>query len=110
MNIKKILTGEPMPDKNDPKYKERYESEVKAGKTFAEKTGLNWTMMRIQSWANNHRVVFLVIVFGIVIGCFAVNIYNLVRYYNASKIQKRMTAVEQVDAALKQQRESHKNQ
>lgn len=110
MNIKKILIGEPMPDKNDPKYKERYESEVAAGKTFAEKGRLNWAIIRIQQWANNHRVSFLVIVFGIVLGCFAMNIYNMVRYYNASKEQKRKTAVERVDEALKQQRESHKNQ
>lgn len=25
MSLKKIIIGEPMPDKNDPKYKERYE-------------------------------------------------------------------------------------
>lgn len=31
-NLKRIIIGEPMPDKNDPKYKERYEREVAAGK------------------------------------------------------------------------------
>ena len=34
MGLKKIIMGEPMPDKNDPKYKERYEREVEAGKQF----------------------------------------------------------------------------
>ena len=32
MGLKKIIMGEPMPNKNDPKYKERYEREVEAGK------------------------------------------------------------------------------
>lgn len=26
-----MIMGEPMPDKNDPKYKDRYEREVEAG-------------------------------------------------------------------------------
>lgn len=35
MNIKRMIFGEKMPDKDDPKYKERYEREVKAGRKFA---------------------------------------------------------------------------
>ena len=35
MNIKKIIAGEQMPDKNDPRYKEQYEREVEAGRKFA---------------------------------------------------------------------------
>lgn len=31
MGWKKMIFGEKMPDKNDPKYKERYEKEVAAG-------------------------------------------------------------------------------
>lgn len=42
MSLKKIIIGEPMPDKNDPKYKERYEREVEAGRKFAEKIKLPW--------------------------------------------------------------------
>ena len=103
MGFKKMIMGEPMPDKNDPKYKERYEKEVEAGMQFAEKVGLSWLAMKIQTWANRHRVAFLVTVFGIVIGCFAINIVNMVRSYNSSKA-RRSTAVEQVDSALHQRR------
>ena len=67
MGLKKIIMGEPMPDKNDPKYKERYEREVEAGKQFADKSGLSWLAMKIQTVANHHRVGFLVTVFGIMI-------------------------------------------
>ena len=76
MSLKKIIIGEPMPDKNDPKYKERYEREVEAGRKFAEKIKLPWLFGKIQLWANDNRKAFLVIVFGIVIGCFALNIFT----------------------------------
>ena len=52
-----MIMGEPMPDKNDPKYKDRYEREVEAGRQFADKTGMNWLAMKIQIWANGHRKV-----------------------------------------------------
>ena len=83
MNIKKIIAGEQMPDKNDPRYKEQYEREVEAGRKFANKTKLTLLVMKIQSWANVHRVGFLVIVFGFVISLFALNIINMIRYYKA---------------------------
>ena len=41
-----MIMGEPMPDKNDPKYKDRYEREVEAGRQFADKTGMNWLAMK----------------------------------------------------------------
>ena len=40
MSIKKMFVGEKMPDKNDPKYRERYEREVNYGRRFADKTGI----------------------------------------------------------------------
>ena len=92
-----------MPDKNDPKYKERYDREVDAGKKFAEKSGLNWLIARVQLWANGHRKAFLAIVFGIVIGCFVINLLNMVRVYHNQK-QTQGTAVEQVDSALQRGR------
>lgn len=104
MDIKKMLMGEKMPDKNDPRYKEQYEQEVEVGKTFAEKTKLTYLFARIQSWANVHRVGFLVIAFGIVITLFALNVFNMVRYYKASQHQKPQTAVERMDRALEQRK------
>ena len=58
MDIKKVLMGEKMPDKNDPQYREQYEREVKAGQKFAEKTKLNILFLKIQEWANDHRKAF----------------------------------------------------
>ncbi len=110
MDIKKVLMGEKMPDKNDPQYREQYEREVRAGQKFAEKTKLNILFLKIQEWANDHRKTFLGIVFGLVISLFAWNVINMIRYYNASKEQKRHTAVERVEKALQEQRNSHKAQ
>lgn len=108
MSFKKFFIGDPMPDKNDPKYKECYEREVAAGRKFAEKSGLNWLITKIQAWANEHRKAFIIIVFGIVIGCFALNLFNMVRYYNAKK-QPHGTAVEKVDSALLKSRHQLNN-
>lgn len=108
MNVKKILMGEEMPDVNDPRYKERREKELKAGKVFAEKIKLTVLVARIQSWANVHRVGFLVIVFGLVISLFAINIFNMIKYYKESQGHPRRTAVEQVEKVLEQQRQLKK--
>ena len=36
ISFKKFILGEKMPDKDDPKYKDRYEKEVNAGMKFAK--------------------------------------------------------------------------
>lgn len=46
--FKQMLIGEKMPDKDDPKYKERYERDVKAGRKFAK-------MCRIDKAAARYR-------------------------------------------------------
>ena len=84
MNIKgfkRMLFGEKMPDRNDPKYKERYERDVDAGRRFAKATRIDKAAAKVQGFANMHRTLFLVIVFGFVATCFGINIYRMVRYY-----------------------------
>ena len=41
MGWKKMILGEQMPDKDDPKYRQRYEKEVNAGRKFAIVTGID---------------------------------------------------------------------
>ncbi len=60
-----MLFGEKMPDKNDPKYKERYERDVDAGRRFAKATRIDKAVAKVQGFANAHRTLFLVIVFGL---------------------------------------------
>ena len=52
MNLKKIIIGEKMPDKNDPKYKDLHDSSVKAGKTFAETVRLDKAAAKVQTFAS----------------------------------------------------------
>ena len=100
MELKKFIFGEPIPDKNDPKYKERYEREVAAGRKFAEKTGLVKVGAWIQERGNAHKKLFLVIVFGIAIISLLFNICSMVVIYKSTTLDNHGTAVEQVDKAL----------
>ena len=77
MGWKKLIFGEKMPDKDDPKYKDRYEKEVETGKKFARITRIDKAAASLQRFANEHRNLFLAIVFGIVICCFTFNIYRI---------------------------------
>lgn len=61
--FKKMLFGEKMPDKQDPKYKERYERDVAAGRKFAKTLRIDKAAAKVQKFADIHRTLFLVIVF-----------------------------------------------
>ena len=106
MGWKKFIIGEPMPDKNDPKFKERYEREVEAGRKFAAASGISWAAKRIQEWGQSHKVAFLAIVFGFVILCFFVNVFRMVDAYKHSGPQKAV-AVERIDSALNERLHPH---
>lgn len=99
MKLKKFIFGEPMPDKDDPKYKERYEREVEAGRKFAEKIGLVKVGAWIQAKGNAHKKAFLVIVFGVAIASLLINICSMAIIYK-STLDNQGTAVEQVDKAM----------
>ena len=71
--LKRILLGEKMPDRNDPKYRERYERDVEAGRRFARATGLDRLAGHVQRFAEAHRGLFLAAVMAVVLGCLAVN-------------------------------------
>ena len=103
MGFRKFFLGEPMPDKNDPKYKERYEREVEAGRKFADASGISWIARHIHAYATRHKAVFLIIVFGIVLMCFTYNIVTMVKVYRQSNA-KGSNAVEQVDRAMQDHR------
>ena len=106
MSWKKFFVGEPVPDKNDPKYKERYERDKAAGETFARMTGLSALAAWIHRYASAHKVAFLVLVFGFVILLFILNVARMVRAYHVSNGSKAV-AVERVDSAMHQRSESN---
>ena len=101
--FRRMLFGEKMPDKNDLQYKERYERDVNAGRKFAQATRLDKLAAKIQGFANRNKILFLVMVFGFVIGTFTFNIYRLTKAYRHG--QEIRSATEMQDSLL---RERHK--
>lgn len=75
--FKRMLLGEKMPDRNDPQYKARYEREVSAGRKFARMMRIDKVAAKVQGFANLHRTLFLVIVFGFIAASLAWNIYRM---------------------------------
>lgn len=104
---KRLIIGEPMPDKNDPKYKERYAREVEAGRKFARKSGISWCARNLQAWGQSHKMAFIALVFGFVIFCFLVNAYRLFTVYQESSHTPKAVAVERVDSALQERLHPH---
>ena len=85
--FKKMLFGEKMPDKQDPKYKERYERDVAAGRKFAKTLRIDKAAAKVQKFADIHRTLF------------GFNIFRIVKVYNRG--EERRTATELQDSLLK---------
>ena len=92
-NLRKMIVGEKMPDKNDPRYREKYEKDVEAGRKFARKTGLDRLVGYVQRFADRHSGLFLGIVLAIVIGCFVVNAYHFTKAWRLRKEHIESTAL-----------------
>ena len=104
MGWKKLIMGEKMPDKNDPKYKERYEKEASAGRKVARFLKIDKAAAATQRFADRWPKLFLGIVFGIVIFCFVLNVYRLSQV--ATKANDYQTAVEKQESIYKERRQS----
>lgn len=98
MGWKKMIFGEKMPDKDDPQYKERRERENKAGRNAAKVLRVDKAAAKTQRFASKYPKIFLLIVFGLVVGCLGYNIRQMVRIYN----QPTQTAVESQHGRLRQ--------
>ena len=72
MSWKKMIMGEKMPDKDDPKYRDRYEREVDAGRKFARATKIDKAALS-----------------------FAGNLIRMGKVYNAHQSQKSATEVQE---------------
>lgn len=103
MGWKKLIMGEKMPDKNDPRYKERYEKEVSAGRKVARFLKIDKAAAATQRFADRWSKLFLGIVFGIVIFCFVLNVYRLSQV--ATKANDYQTAVEKQESIYKERRQ-----
>ena len=90
-NLRKMILGEKMPSKDDPKYRETYERDVEAGRKFAKRTRLDRLVGHVQKFADRHSGLFLGIVLAIVVGCFVINAYHFTKAYQLRKAQTEST-------------------
>lgn len=104
MSWKKLIMGEKMPDKNDPKYAERYEKEVKAGRKVARWLKIDKAAGYMQCFACKHPKYFLALVFGIVICCFSLNIYRMVQAWNRPRTEQTVPVSRRQEELLKLKR------
>ncbi len=96
---RKCLSVKRCRTKDDPQYRQRYETEVKAGRKFAKTMKLDVLAAKVQLFANDHKRLFLYLVFGFIIFCFGLNIYRLVVVY--SHQQSRQSATERQEQMLR---------
>ena len=102
-----MLVGEKMPDKDDPKYRQRYQEEVKAGRKFARTLKLDVLAAKVQLFANTHKRLFLALVFGFILLSFGFNIYRMVVVYNRQ--QSTQSATERQEQLMRQRRKKVNN-
>ena len=77
MNIKKVILGEKVPDKDDPNYKKRHEEGVEAGKFFARTMRLDKAAAKVQHFASAYPKLFLCLIFGFVLFSVGLNLYRM---------------------------------
>lgn len=107
MGWKKLIFGEKMPDKDDPRYKAQRESEVKAGREAAKVLGVDKAVGKTQRVALKYPKIFLAVVFGFVVICLGYNVYRMVRVCNRPDTPE--TAVERQNALFKAKRKRSKS-
>ena len=99
MGWKRFFVGEPMPDKDDPKYAKIRERDMEAGAKFARAVGLTRVGKWIYEWGCAHKKLYLLIVFGIVILLFVLNTVRFVRVLSSGS-EGVVPVTEQVDSML----------
>ena len=77
MEVKKMIFGEKIPDKDDPGYKEKHEKTVEAGKNFAKAVKLDKVAMKVQGFASGHPKLFLAFIFGFVLFSIGLSLYRM---------------------------------
>ncbi len=95
MGLRKLLfKSGPDPDKNDPKYKAQYESDVRMGQRFARLIGFDKAVYHIQRLADTHRQGFVACVIILVTMLTAVSMSRIISATRYTKKPHHETAVQ----------------
>lgn len=95
MSWKKMILGEQMPDKNDPKYRERYEKEVNAGRRFASFAGIDRLAVKVQKFVYENKVTAFMLLIGFFVLLITVNIMRMVRVCTDYNVRKTATQIQE---------------
>lgn len=97
----RFFVGEPMPDKDDPKYQKRHEEAFAAGERFAQAVGLSWLGGKFFRWSERHSKEVVIIMISIMFLAYFFFMAGFVRSMSRMNTdQAQATAVERVDSAL----------
>lgn len=105
MGWKKMIIGEEMPDKDDPRYKQRYEKEVDAGRKFARTVGIDKLAAKVQYFAINQKKTFLALFLALLALLSGLMIYRIATVIN--KEQTNQTATERQEEAVRNRRQRY---
>ena len=95
-----MVFGEKMPDKDDPKYRARYEKDVEAGRKFCRATRLDRCAAGVQNFATRHSKVFFALIIAVIAACF---VFSLNRMCGAwERRRETVTATEAQRTQLEQ--------
>lgn len=104
--FRRIFVGEPMPDKDDPKYHERREREMEAGRRFAEAVGL----ARLGCWlcgvADSNRKVFMGVMLSLIMLFFLGNVWRIASHSGSTT--RKGYSVEMQDSLFRNRLNHHK--
>ena len=93
-----LFKGEPMPDKDDPKYRKRYEEAYNAGGRFARVTGITWIGSKIINFAFAHKGLYISLTLGFAIVVFLIQVGRTVIIINEGN--RYVPVTERVDSVL----------
>lgn len=75
--LRRMVFGEKMPDKDDPKYRARYEKDVEAGRKFCRATRLDRCAAGVQNFATRHSKVFFALIIAVIALCFLFSLHRM---------------------------------
>lgn len=105
MGWKKMIIGEEMPDKDDPKYKQRYETEVDAGRKFAKTVGIDKLAAKVQYFAINRKKTFLTLFLAFLALLSGLMIFRIATVINTERTNQ--TATERQEEAVRNRRQKY---
>lgn len=99
--LRRIFFGEPVPEKDDPKYKKRHEEAFAAGERFARVVGLSWLGGKFFTFGERNKKEVVIVMISIMLISYFLFLGKFVGGMNRMNFdQAQATAVERVDSAL----------